>query len=102
MRVSSVDAPDAARVLVCENSSGSSPEQPPGPDCQTESPAPAEQQRTAADHLAGLFDAMGFTGEDDRRTMLALGNLGVIGRGGAPGEQAQVRHRRFHVFVVLG
>ncbi|MFF9036010.1 hypothetical protein ACF090_11120 [Streptomyces sp. NPDC014892] len=34
-------------------------------------PAPAAQERTAADHLAGFFDAMGFTEGDDRRAMLA-------------------------------
>ncbi|MBP2050236.1 hypothetical protein J2Z21_003172 [Streptomyces griseochromogenes] len=36
-----------------------------------EGPAPAAQERTAADHLSGFFDAMGFTEGDDRRAMLA-------------------------------
>ncbi|MDX3615169.1 hypothetical protein [Streptomyces europaeiscabiei] len=50
------------------------PQQPgerTAPEFLEERPAPATQERTAADHLSGFFDAMGLTEGDVRRAMLA-------------------------------
>ncbi len=60
------DIPERLQNLVSPQA-----DEPITPDLLKEDPAPAPQERTAADHLAGFFNAMGFTDGDDRRTMLA-------------------------------
>ncbi|ANZ14783.1 hypothetical protein O1L44_02230 [Streptomyces noursei] len=60
------DIPERLQNLVSHRT-----DEPITPELLKESPAPAIQERTAADHLAGFFGAMGFTEGDDRRTMLA-------------------------------
>ncbi|MFE0949135.1 hypothetical protein [Streptomyces mutabilis] len=44
---------------------------PGTPDIGTESADPPPREPSAADHLSGFFEAIGFTEDDDRRAMLA-------------------------------
>lgn len=60
------DIPERLQDLVSRQ-----PDERIDPEFLEESPATTAQERTAADHLSGFFDAMGFTEGDDRRTMLA-------------------------------
>jgi hypothetical protein len=60
------DIPERLQDLVSRQ-----PDERITPEFLEESPATTAQERTAADHLSGFFDAMGFTEGDDRRTMLA-------------------------------
>ncbi|MFD8387026.1 hypothetical protein ACFV2X_52565 [Streptomyces sp. NPDC059679] len=47
------------------------PSELPAPEFLEADPAPTPQERTAADHLSGFFDTMGFREGDVRRAMLA-------------------------------
>ncbi|MEU8687733.1 hypothetical protein [Streptomyces sp. NPDC048665] len=60
------DIPERLQNLVAQR-----PDERAAPELLQEAPASAAQERTAADHLSGFFDAMGFTEGDVRRTMLA-------------------------------
>ncbi|MFG3113531.1 hypothetical protein ACGF4C_03980 [Streptomyces sp. NPDC048197] len=60
------DIPERLQTLVSQELG-----EPAAPEFQEEGPAPVSPEQTAADHLASLFDAMGFTAGDVRRQMLA-------------------------------
>ncbi|MFD9007616.1 hypothetical protein [Streptomyces sp. NPDC059552] len=83
------DVPERLRELVWQQ-----PDEPADAGLLTEPEAPAEPRHTAADHLAGFFDAMGFTGEDDRRTMLAA-MISELVKGQDRPETAEDLLRRF-------
>ncbi|MGV4928728.1 hypothetical protein [Streptomyces sp. BHT-5-2] len=59
------DIPERLQNLVLQ------PAEPAAAEFLEEGPMPAPRPQTAADHLSGFFDAMGFAEGDVRRTMLA-------------------------------
>jgi hypothetical protein len=60
------DIPERLQQLLSQQ-----PGKPPAPEFAEEDHDPTPREGTAADHLSGLFDAMGFTEGDVRRPMLA-------------------------------
>ncbi|MFF5016155.1 hypothetical protein [Streptomyces sp. NPDC001165] len=67
------DIPERLQNLVSQQ-----PGERIAPEFLEEGLAPAPQERTAADHLSGFFDAMGFTEGDARRAMLAKQISGLV------------------------
>jgi hypothetical protein len=60
------DIPERLQNLVSQQ-----PDERIAPELLEEGSSATAPERTAADHLSGFFDAMGFTEGDDRRAMLA-------------------------------
>ncbi|WKX15295.1 hypothetical protein [Streptomyces sp. NL15-2K] len=67
------DIPERLQQLLSQQ-----PGEPPAPEFAEEDHDPIPREGTAADHLSGLFDAMGFTEGDVRRAMLAKQFSGII------------------------
>ncbi|MCQ8771139.1 hypothetical protein [Streptomyces telluris] len=67
------DIPERLQNLLSQQSEGLA-----DPELLEESPTPAPHERTAVDHLAGFFDAVGFLEGDVRRAMVAKQISGII------------------------
>ncbi|MFE0045607.1 hypothetical protein [Streptomyces albireticuli] len=83
------DVPERLQNLLSQQSEG-----PADQDFAEEDPAAGPQERTAADHLSGFFDAMGFPEGDVRRAMVAK-QISDIVKGQNRHETAESLLRRF-------